>query len=369
MEPFKNKISEPVVFQVGDLVRGVWPEFPTRRYRAQVRGQLEPLELKARGQWVGDALWSVLPGPPKRNFEILSAAVKGLPMLGGPDGLDSWAMFPLDQVLGAHGPKSFVPAMKFAKEVTQRFTAEFGIRSLLLAEPERCLRVLLEWTQSDSQHVRRLASEGTRPRLPWGQRLPFLIEDPRPTRPILEALRDDPEEYVRRSVANHWNDIAKDHPEYVVQALSTWHADGDKPRQKLVRHGLRTLIKAGHRDALQILGYAPARLSLAELRLRPKTLTLGQPLQAQVELHSSQSTPQDLIVDFRFHFVKANGQTSPKVFKGKGLTLPARGHVTFTQRFPLQPVTTRRYYPGPTRVEILVNGEVHSEAQFLLRVP
>lgn len=369
MEPFKNKISEGVAFELGHLVRRVWPAFPTRRYRAALRGSLEPLELKARGQLVGQVLWEQLPGPAAYNFELLTAALQSLPVADGPDGHHGWPMFPMDMILGAQGPQAFDPALRFAREVTQRFTAEFGIRSLLLADPDRGLAALLDWTQDESVHLRRLASEGSRPRLPWGQRLSFLLEDPRPTRPILEALRDDPEEYVRRSVANHWNDVSKDHPEYVVEALQAWHAQGSPERRKLVRHACRSLIKAGHGGALDLLGYAPARLHSAELQLRPKRFTLGGSLEARVRVTGKGSAAQDLILDFRFHLVKADGRTSAKVFKGRTVTLAEETPLDFRQRFPLKPVTTRRYYPGKTRVELLANGEVIAEDSFHLAVP
>ena len=372
MEPFKNRISEELAFELGRRVRAVYPEFATRAYRAKIRGQLEALELKARAQWVGAALWERLPGPAGHNLELLTAAVDSFPRLGEPGESaesEGWMMFPMDQILGEHGPKALEAALSFAKAITQRFTAEFGIRSLWLADRERTLAALLEWTQHPSEHVRRLASEGTRPRLPWGQQLPDVIADPEWTRPILEALKGDPSEYVRRSVSNHWNDLAKDHPDYVLDAMEAWWSPQDPVRRKLVRHACRTLVKAGHPRALKLQGFGPPRLREAQLTLKPKRFTLGGSLLASVRLQAKRGEEQNLVVDFRFHLVRAKGHTGTKVFKGRTLRLAGGAEVILEQRFPLKPVTTRRYHRGQTRVELLVNGAVLAEDSFHLSVP
>lgn len=150
------------------------------------------------------------------------------------------------------GRDSFETSMAAQYELTRRFSAEFSMRPFLIQWPERTLARLLEWTRDPDPHVRRLCSEGTRPRLPWAIRIPALIRDLRPVIPILEALRDDPEEYVRRSVANHLGDIAKDHPELAFEICERWVSGASEDRKWLIRHAVRHPAKKGVPEALRL---------------------------------------------------------------------------------------------------------------------
>ena len=369
MEPFKLKIHQALAFDLGDRVRLVEKTFATRDFRALIRKDLDALELKDRGRLVGNGLWDGLTGTPARRFAVLTEAVRSIPVLELSGTESGWNMFPMDMILVEHGVKAFDPALEFAYEVTQRFTAEFGVRSLIIDQPKRALKQMFAWTRDESVHVRRLASEGSRPRLPWGQQLKELVSDPAPTRKILEALKDDSEEYVRRSVANHWNDIAKDHPVYVVDVMEEWIQGASPDRKRLVRHACRTLIKDGNTRSLALLGYGAPKLEGLSMGLSPKRLKLGGTLEAMVELQSKAKVAQELLIDYRFHLVRKGGTTNAKVFKGGSLRLKAGEHQVVRHRFPLKPVTTRKYYPGKTRVELLVNGRVLAEGIFVLIIP
>jgi 3-methyladenine DNA glycosylase AlkC len=150
------------------------------------------------------------------------------------------------------GRDPFEASMKALHELTRRFTAEFAIRPFLIAQEARTLASLMKWTRDPDPHVRRLCSEGSRPRLPWGLRLQSFVRDPRPTLPILEALKDDPELYVRRSVANHLGDIAKDHPDLVLDLCARWLKGASSERKWLIRHALRYPAKKGSKAALKL---------------------------------------------------------------------------------------------------------------------
>lgn len=211
-------------------------------------------------------------------------------------------------------------------------------------------------------------SEGTRPRLPWGMRLQALVEDPSPTLPLLEALKDDPEEYVRRSVANHLNDIAKDHPGVVVEVARRWWSEGDETRRRLVRHALRSLVKQGHPGALAVLGFGAPSV-VVRWRADGVVVLGGAPLQLEAVLRSTSKKKQRLLVDFALHHQKANGKTSPKVFKWTERELAPGETVTLTKAHAMRPVTTRRYYPGLHAAELMVNGRSMGMVAFQLRVP
>ena len=260
--------------------------------------------------------------------------------------------------------------MQTLRRLTPLFSAEFAIRPFLEQHPERTVDVLRSWTQDDDAHVRRLVSEGTRPRLPWGRRLRRFQDDPSEGLALLEALKDDPSEYVRRSVANHLNDIAKDHPQRVVEVCETWRQGASEERKWILRHGLRSLVKAGDAEALRILGYdANANVTVEGLQITPDRVALGGGITLQFELASRQSKPAPLVVDYAVHHVKANGSTSAKVFKLKNVTLAPEERLRLTKKHGFRKITTRVYYSGRHQVDILLNGRCRASAEVWLEVP
>jgi 3-methyladenine DNA glycosylase AlkC len=265
----------------------------------------------------------------------------------------------------AHGAEHFEAGMAANDALTRRFTAEWSIRPFLERHPERTFARLAGWARDPSVHLRRLVSEGTRPRLPWAPRLRALVADPAPGLALLELLKDDPAEYVRRSVANHLNDVSKDHPALAVETCRRW-LDGASPeRRRLVRHALRTLVKAGHPGALALLGYGePPRVEVLGARVEPARVRIGEAAVFRATLASRAAAPQALAVDLAVHFVKASGATRPKVFKGRVLDLPPRGRAEVAKRISFALHSTRTPNPGAHRVDLLVNGVTFPGAAF-----
>jgi hypothetical protein len=214
--------------------------------------------------------------------------------------------------------------------------------------------------------VRRLVSEGSRPRLPWGLQLKPLIADPAPTLPLLRVLQDDTSAYVRRSVANHLNDIAKDHPRRLADWLQEHLRDASDQRRALLRHASRTLIKNGDPRVLTLWGLGTAFAGEAELLLQQSQLRIGETLGLQIRLRSTANCAQRLAIDYIIHHVKANGASSGKTFKGRQLELSAGASHTLVKTHSFRPITTRRYYPGQHRVEVQVNGAIVASASFRL---
>jgi len=329
---------------------------------------LDELELKDRVRKVAATLRAYLaPRYPQAVAHILRALP---PPIEGTDGVSAgFRYWPYAHFVEAYGESHFATSMRAMREITQRFSAEFAVRPFIAREPERTLGWLAEQLDHPSVHVRRWVSEGTRPRLPWGIRLQALVEDPSPTLPLLEALKDDPEEYVRRSVANHLNDIAKDHPGLVVKVAKRWWREGDAARRRLVRHALRSLVKQGDPEALTVLGFGEPRADIVRWRVDDAVVLGGAPLRLEVVLRSTSKKTQRLLVDFAIHHQKANGTTSPKVFKWTERELAPGETLTLTKAHPMRPVTTRRYYPGAHAAELLVNGRSLGKVGFQLRVP
>lgn len=366
-EPFKNLINADVVARLGSIISAVYPKFDHTAFEQDCLATLETLELKERANLIAQQLGQHLPRNTKRSISILAKAIAKLPSGDDCENRDGWLLFPINQFLSKQCVDHFDASMELIREVTIRFTAEFGIRVFLIQRSEETLATLQSWTSDPNQHIRRLVSEGTRPRLPWGEQIKAFIQDPTPIIPLLEALKDDPEEYVRRSVANNLNDISKDHPEQMLDVVEAWLPNAPPQRQRLIRHACRTLIKQGNRRCLTLLGLGTPKLASCAFAVSRKRFKLGGKLPLKVELRSASKAQQPLIIDYRFHFVKANGSTAPKVFKGRKLELDPGASIAFESQIPLRPVTTRKYYSGKTRIELLVNGEALAETSFHLQ--
>lgn len=374
MEPFKNVFSPDLVACLADHLEKHLGRFDRAGFEGPIVEGLDARELKERVQLIADHLHLALPDKPKARARVLRAMLHpdeldhaNQPSDG--DGICGWGIMPLARVVGQQGLDDFEGSLELLKEMTKRFSAEFDVRYLLLADQARALAVMGGWIDDPNRHVRRLVSEGTRPRLPWGVQLTELIANPKPILPILEALRDDPEDYVRRSVANHLNDIAKDHPDLVARLAGKWLKGADDNREKLVRHACRTLIKNGHPVTLEAFGLGAPKIELAALTVETDEVRFGDALTFSAELRSSANAPQSLVIDYLLHFLKANGQRAGKVFKWKKLTLAAGETVSLQRSHPIRPITTRRYYDGTQALSLRINGRDYGLAEFELIVP
>ena len=374
MEPFKNNISPELVGLIADQLGRNIKNFDRQAFEVPILAALPKLELKARSQLIADHLHLVLPAELKtRNRVLLGMLHPDSTSIGGAqsdeNGIRGWGMFPLGQVVGQHGLMEFDGSMGLLKEMTSRFSSEFDVRPFLVSDQERALKIMGGWLNDPDHHVRRLVSESTRPRLPWGIQLKSFVKDPSPVLPLLFALRDDPSEYVRRSVANHLNDIAKDHPDLVADIAGEWLKGASKDRIRLIRHACRTLIKAGHEKTLRVLGYDQPKLHSVLLSLDCSEVQLGDSLEFTLALKSKGSAPQPLLIDYVIHHKKANGTTSPKVFKWKDTVLKPKDRLETRKLHKFKPITTRVYYPGQHFIEILINGVAVCKEPFHLTLP
>ncbi|MCF6313326.1 MAG: DNA alkylation repair protein [Verrucomicrobiales bacterium] len=375
MEPFKNLFSLRVIELMGDHLLGAWAKFPRAGFVAAASDRLQDLELKQRSEQIMQAMITFLPDDFAQAGPILMQSLAPEDYVRKKqedlcdEGITGWAIMPMTTYVGLRGVEHFDLAMELMAEMTKRFTSEFGIRHLILAEPERSLQVFEKWVKDPNEHVRRLVSEGTRPRLPWAMQLKGFIADPKPVLPLLEALKDDDSEYVRRSVANHLNDIAKDHPDLVTVVAERWLAgEVSLERRRLVKHACRTLIKNGHQPTLKVLGYRRPKIAEAEVNIKTPVVTLGGYLEFEFELTSTIKKEQPLIIDYAVHHQKANGTLTAKVFKWKTLILAGESSLPISKRHSMREVSTRRYYAGEHRLEILINGQSVALGDFQLEI-
>lgn len=358
----KSGVGPEALSRIALALTDIDPHFQSDAFQTQALVKLDSLELKARVHHIIETLHLFLP----RNFEQSAAVLSQIPRVwtkteGHLQGFAAWPLIDYVAVYGLEYPET---SLSLLHRLTPLFSAEFALRPFVLNHPELTLRTLETWLDDPDEHVRRLVSEGTRPRLPWGIQLKPLIADPSPVLPLLDALKDDKSEYVRRSVANHLNDISKDHPERVLDICSSWSKQASKERMGLIRHGTRTLIKQGHPRALALQGVQAVNLEV-DFSVSSH-LQLGESLALTIKMTSLENKGHKLIVDYALHFLKANGECKPKVFKGKTLHLKAGETTTFSKKHPIKPITTRAYYSGEQAVEVFVNGKSYGKKAFVL---
>lgn len=365
-EPLKNSFNESIPSRLAAMVVTVWPQLNRKAFVRDALDGFEPLDLMARGRHIADVLRKHLPPDYERAVDILVSSAGERPGRSeGDGGMASFFYLPHVCFVERHGLDHFEASMRAQYELTQRFTAEFSIRPFLERHERATLKRLRTWTGDPNVHVRRLVSEGTRPRLPWAGRLRRFQADPTPVLELLERLKDDPEIYVRRSVANNLNDIGKDHPEVLTDVARRWMTDASEERQALVRHALRSAVKRCDPAALALLGFGRnARVAIEQVRIEPGRVVIGQDVTIRVDVRNTTSRGQRVLVDLRVHFVKSNGRTAPKVFKLTTLELPPSGVASCRKTISLARLTTRRPYAGAHEVEILLNGRAESLGTF-----
>lgn len=363
-EPLKNLIHPGLVTEMADYLAAQSGAFDRKAFLGAALNGLEDLELMQRSMLVRDALIETLPDDYCEAAKLLGDSLPN----DGKDGLRGWSLLPVNQFIALKGLGDFDISLALLKKLTPHFTAEFGIRPFIHNDQPRALATISKWTDDGNHHVRRLASEGTRPRLPWAMRLPALINDPQPILPLLTALIDDPEEYVRRSVANSLNDIAKDHPDLVADFVGRHIEDAPAYRKRLLKHASRTLLKQGHSQALANFGFAAAKVS-ADFILSTPEVAFGSQAAFRLTVGNLSGSPQNLMIDYAVHHRKANGLLTPKVFKWTSLVLAPGETATLEKNHPIRPITTRVYYPGTHRIEVQINGRPVAAADFMLTMP
>lgn len=354
-----------VAREIGAMIRAVHRPFALDRFVKDVARGYDGLELMSRGRHIARALRAHLPIKYVDAIDILLASLGHARAATGGDGMTPFLYLPHTLFVAEYGLDDFEPSMRAQYELTQRFTAEFSIRPFLAHHTAATLERLAQWARDDNVHVRRLVSEGTRPRLPWAPRLALFQRDPRPVLALLERLKDDPELYVRRSVANNLNDIGKDHPDVLLDTARRWLARASAQRRWVVQRALRSLVKRCDPKALALLGYGrAATLGVQNARVAPRRVAAGGSVVIGFEVVNSAVRAQKALADFSVHFVKANGRTSPKVFKLKTVTLEAGAAAAFGKSVSLVQMTTRTHHPGRHVVHALVNGVSHRIGHF-----
>ncbi|MEJ8304580.1 DNA alkylation repair protein [Saccharibacillus sacchari] len=360
-EPLKLMYNRSFLQDFSAKVKSAYPPFQDADFVTDVLdGDWEELELKTRMRRISIILGRYLPEPFTEALDILyriDESCVGFPYLFFPDFVEVHGQAEYD----------FDSALDALERFTSKSSSEFAIRVFLLRDPKRTMVRMLHWANSDNEHVRRLASEGCRPRLPWGQALPIFKADPTPVLEILEKLKADSSLYVRKSVANNLNDIAKDNPALVKQTARNWY--GTHPLTDwIVRRGCRSLLKKADSEILSLFGYSSSQshtnealITEASLQIRPQACSIGGETELHFKLQARSGEPVRIRVEYAIDFVKASGRASRKLFMLADRTLDGGALLSGTRRHRFADLTTRKHYPGLHRIVLLVNGQEYAE--------
>lgn len=345
------------VVKLAEAIQSVYPEFEAGEFtRLVLDSDWADRELKQKMRHITVCLKRHLPDDYPESIRILEQIApqfRGFVALSFSDfaecyGMDDWEI-----------------SMNALARFTSSCTSEFAVRPFLDKDPQRALEYFYRWAENESQHIRRLASEGCRPRLPWGMGLRKFQKDPTTIIPILEKLKNDPEEYVRRSVANNLNDISKDHSLLVLDLFEKWKGQS-KDVDRIIKHACRTLLKAGNKRALMLFGFANSdQLQVSNLSADHPILKIGDHFRFSFTLVNHSGKTQTIRLEYRIHYVKSNGKTSLKIFQiSEGKFAP--GEHAITKKKAFTNFTTRMHFPGEHCIEIVVNGDAKSVMSFRL---
>ena len=349
--------QHPFFQRLASEITKVDPAFDRARFFELVFSpEWEQLALKARMRHASEALGQTLPADFRTALRILLAVESSF------SGFDHLLFADFVERFGVDDWEASLPAL----EVLNRTSAEFAVRPFIRRYPDRTLAQLLAWTSHPDPHVRRLSSEGCRPRLPWGTALEELKADPSPILPILERLKDDPAEGVRRSVANNLGDIAKDHPDLAVSIGARWIAES-KDRAPLVKHALRDLLKKGHRGALGLVGVPrSAAVVIDRIAVVPKRVPLGGTATLRITGRSTARKAQRVRLEYAITYARPGGRTGRKVFQIADLDLAAGARLDLARKLNFADRSIRQHYAGPHVATLIVNGREAGSARFSL---
>lgn len=339
-------------------IKTVYPALNDKAFVKEARQKLDPLSLNERMRLAAHLLHHYLPANYKQTITILRDVIPKLPA--------GYTTLVFPDYVGLYGKKDFKLSMEALAHFTQFGSAEYAIRTYLKDDFTTTIKVMERWATNENYHIRRLASEGSRPRLPWSFKLEEVLRNPEVTRKILETLKEDTTKYVQKSVANHLNDLSKNNTAYMLDLIGSWN-NQHPATGWIIKHASRTLIKQGEPAALRLFGFEnKPNITINRFALTATTVALGNYIQIETEVASNKKSPQKLVIDYAIHYMKASGTHNRKVFKWKELMLDPLATVSLTKKQLLVDYSTRKHYMGKHFIELLVNGKSMNTIEFLL---
>ncbi len=363
METLKEQFFNPsFIAELSKDIRSVFSEFDVERFTGEVlTPEWKQRELKDRMRHITAVLHRTLP----QDFRTAAGILMKVSRRRIKDRRTGFGDMVFPDFVEQFGLEDLPRSIDALELFTQACSSEFAVRPFIVRYPKEMMKQMVQWTKHSSTHVRRLASEGCRPRLPWAMALPEFKKDPSPILPVLERLKDDPSEYVRRSVANNLNDISKDHPALVLSLARKW-AGKSAEVDAVLKHALRTELKKGNPAALRIFGFGSgSAATVSGLRVDPSAVKIGGSVHFHFVVHSKRT--ETLRLEYRVYFVKRNGSSSPKVFQVEERPFKAGSSKEYRRKHNFKDLTTRKHHPGKHRITIAVNGKEKASVDVMVK--
>jgi 3-methyladenine DNA glycosylase AlkC len=354
---FNKKFYERLALAFNEVDKN----FHSDKFINQVIKNIDSFSLNQRLRNTSVVLKEYLPNDYKKALDIIYEVA--------PQFKSHYTALLFPDFIGQYGHNDVDRSLDALKILTQYGSSEFAIREFLKRDFDKTIKVMNKWAEDKNYHVRRLASEGCRARLPWSFNLDQVMKNPERTKSILEKLKADEELYVKKSVANHLNDFSNKNTQYLLDLMNSW--DKTNPNTAwIIKHASRTLIKKGHQDSLAIFNYEKkVQLNLTNFKMKSLKINLGDSLLFSFDLTSEKSKSQKLVVDYAIYYQKKSGELVPKVFKLKELNIKANEVITISKSHRFQDFTTRKHYAGKHAIEIVINGKSYFRKDFTLVIP
>jgi 3-methyladenine DNA glycosylase AlkC len=364
-EPLKNRYSKEFFTSFMEECKLVYPNFDSKAFiKAIFNSHWEEKELKERMRHISQTLRLFLPDDFTEALNIVVGISNNLYKKKSDQAFEY--MF-LPDFVEVFGREYFDISMSALEQITQFTSCEFAIRPFLIEHPEKGMERMLNWSNHKHKNVRRFASEGCRPRLPWAMALPFLKENPAAILPILENLKRDESEFVRKSVANNINDISKDHPELVIDLVKRWKGN-HKHTDWITKHGSRTLLKAGNREIMELFGFGSLDyLDVQNLKIESKEIGIGDDLVFSFSLKNTSEEELLVRTEYAVYYQKANGTLSKKVYKISERNFPENSESQIDRKQSFKQISTRKFHPGLHQLAIILNGKEFPKLDFTLK--
>jgi len=357
-EPLKNLFSKELVNSLANHIKQQHKKFNSRTFIDDVFDNIwNEKELKQRMRHITDCLNKHIPLPYQQQIEILSEVApqfKGFTAMIFPDFIE------------VYGLDNLTTSIKALELFTQYSSSEFAVRPFIIKYPKEMLKQHIKWAQHQNYHVRRLASEGIRPRLPWALALTAFKKDPTPVLTVLELLKNDESEYVRKSVANCLNDISKDHPDLALKIVNNWKGI-TKETDWIVKHASRGLLKQGNIDALKTFGLNnQVHAKVTQLKLSKNILKIGDEFSFETSIQLLDKIVHQIRVEYNIYFMKSNGKQTPKIFQIGTYFIKPKQEITLKRKHKFADLTTRKHYIGEHIITVVVNGKELARQTFVL---
>tara|TARA_Y100000766_G_scaffold218436_1_gene190386 strand:- start:1689 stop:2807 length:1119 start_codon:yes stop_codon:yes gene_type:complete len=359
--------DKALIMKIGNQLKAVFNDFKVNSFMTKASCFDKKDGLKDRANNIAEALVEFLPADYETSADIIKSTFK--PLKKNQNNWNDFFLMPYAIYVEKKGCKKeyLTTSFDLLKAITMRFTSEFSIRTFLVNFPKATFKVLHEWARDENPNVRRLASEGCRPRLPWAREIKSFKKNPKFCIELLQILRNDDSKYVQKSVANHMNDITKDNLELALIVLDNWKKENNKNTNWIVRHALRSEIKKGNPKALKIEGYSlDPQIEISNFFLSSNKIKIGDSIDLSFTITNKGGTVENLIIDYICYFIKSNGKTSSKTFKISRKKLQKKEYIIIKKSHSFKPLSTRKIYAGKHKITLFINGKIFNEKSFEL---